>query len=98
MPRFFKMLDLSTCHLPEELGQELDQMPGVIANHREYGWLLWVPDDIDDHVAENAVDGPEYAIPDAIITIWRYAEKHECQFVLFDSAADTEPDLPSYDW
>lgn len=98
MPKFFKMLDLSTNHLTEDLGQELNAIPGVIADHREYGWLLWVPEDIDDHVAEYSAEDAEHPIPDVIVGIWRFAEKHGCQYVLFDSEADRVPDLPDYEW
>jgi hypothetical protein len=119
MPKFFKMLDLSTAHLTESLARELNSFPGVIANDREYGWLLWVPENIDEHVAEyesdepmTPPDDPNYAdvhqaeaqerdlneIPSEIVTIWRYAEKHDCQYVLLDRDAEKNPDLPTYDW
>jgi hypothetical protein len=32
------------------------------------------------------------------VTIWRYAEKHDCQYVLLDRDAEKNPDLPTYDW
>jgi len=120
MPKFFKMLDLSTAHLTETVAQDLNSYPGVIADDRTYGWFLWVPENVDEHVAEyesalepmTPPDDPNYddvhhsevqerelnAIPAEVVAIWRYAQKHECQYVLLDRDADVNPDLPNYEW
>lgn len=98
MPKFFKMLDLSTSHLTEDLALALNKFPGVIADERTFGWLLWVPEDIDEQVAEYEAQDPEHTIPEVIVNIWRYAKRHDCQYVLLDQDADVDPDLPSYAW
>lgn len=97
-PKTFTMLDLSTAHLPENLARSLDSVAGLIANERGFGWLLWVPDNIDEHAAEYEAEDPEHPIPEVVVTIWRYAAKHGCQYVLLDRDADLNPDLPAYEW
>jgi hypothetical protein len=129
MPTIFKMLDLSTAHLPENLGQNLTGAAGVTAQELEYGWLLYVPQDIDATIAEHSQaealaelarttappDDPNYhdvhhaqaeeallleedQVPEAIIAIWRYAEKHGCKYVMLDRDADETSDLPTWEW
>jgi hypothetical protein len=117
------MLDLSTKHLPEEVCEDLNGFDGVIADERSYGWLLWVPEDIDQHLKEytpesepmTPPDDPNYGdvhhaevqdqqllldetIPPAIVEVWRFAEKHDCQYVLIDQDGAEYTSLNSYDW
>jgi len=89
-PNILKMLDLSTKHLPEELGQDLGGVEGVIAHEFTYGWLLWVP--TVDPGAREAVEREE------ILRIFDYAERHDCTYVLFDRGAGTVDDLPTWNW
>jgi len=95
-----KMLDLSTAHLPENVCQNLNDYPGVTADERSmYGWLGWVPEDIDAHLAEyNDVREPEELPPSELVTIWRYAQAHGCKYVLLDRDANLNPDLPTWEW
>lgn len=93
-PTIFRTLDMSTAHLPPEMRDDLNQYDGVIADERSYGWLLWVPEDIDQHIVENDVDG---SIPPAVIAIYRKAAEHRCQYVLLDQDASLVGDLPTYD-
>ena len=43
MPDIRTLLDLSTAHLPEQICDRLDTIPGVIAHQTAYGWLIFVP-------------------------------------------------------
>jgi hypothetical protein len=95
-PNVFRMLDASTAHLPQELREELNQQPGVIADERGYGWLLWVPENIDEHIAELVDHDEEYGVPAAVLALWKKAAEYDCQYVLLDSDARLL-DLPTYD-
>ncbi|MBI1758155.1 MAG: hypothetical protein HYR62_02855 [Actinobacteria bacterium] len=89
-----KLLDLSTTHLPEDLGTHaLGAAPGVVAHRTDHGWLMWVPDDPD----ESAVvmrDMP----PGVVLAIQRYARALGCDYVLFDADGHRAGDLPVWDW
>jgi hypothetical protein len=93
-PNIFKMLDLSTAHLPQHLRESLNASPGVIAHERAYGWLMWVPEDPDERAVEQQ-EGGEH-VDEAVLTIWRYACRLDCAYVLFDSDASIDPNLPTY--
>ena len=89
-----RFLDLSTAHLPRELGAAgLDETPGVIAHPTGHGWFLWVPHDPDD--SADAMSDP---IPAVVLTIQRYARALDCDYVHFDADADRVDDLPAWDW
>lgn len=93
-PRIRKFLDLSTAHLPEQYGSErLAGAPGVTAYEFAYGWLMWVPDD----PAESSAAGDE-PVPAEILLVQLYARLHGCDYVLFDKDAETNTDLPTFDW
>lgn len=99
-PNIFQMVDLSTAHLTEALGGEdagILKIKGISVSALECGYLLTVPEDIDETVAEQAksVGGP---IPEVIVNIWRFAEEHGCEYVLFDRDASTIEELATYDW
>ena len=93
MPAIRNLLDLSTAHLPEDIADTLDRVPGVTAHSTTYGWLLWVPDEPDHHVTETGE-----AICDVVLTIWRYARHLDCDFVLLDADGEVIDALPSWDW
>lgn len=104
IPNIFNVLDLSTAHLPERLGQQLNTVSGVIAHEYTHGWLLFVPENIDETLVEHTPEGFDesdddvHGVPQEVVNIWRYAEKHDCQYVLLDSAGEKNPDLPTYEW
>lgn len=100
MPTIFKMLDLSTKHLPEGVHDDLNEYEGVIADERDHGWLLRVPRDIESHLDEAFDDFSTLRdqTPPAIIEIWRFAQKHDCQYVLLDEDGAEYDALESYDW
>lgn len=88
-----RFLDLSTQHLPPDLGQNgLNAAPGVVAYELTHGWLMWVPDDPDE--SAQATDEP---VPPLVLAIQRYARKRYCDYVLFDSDGDLNADLPTWD-
>lgn len=41
MPNLRVFLDLATCHLPEDVFQNLGDITGVTAG-TTHGWLMWV--------------------------------------------------------
>jgi len=76
-------LDLSTGHLPEQLGsQGLSGHDGVTAYQLPYGWLMWVPTDPQTHVDDHPDPPPE------VLAIARHARGLGCDDVLFDADAD----------
>jgi len=94
-PQIRSILDLSTAHLPEEFGQTLHELDGVIADLKgEYGYLMWVPPD-PERWAWESVDGPA---PAEILTVQVYARRFGCDYVLFDRDGPVNPDLPVWDW
>lgn len=93
-PRIVKVLDLSTAHIPEQYGQNLAALDGVIAyEHGEYGYLMWVP----EHPVIHALEGMELP-PSEIVEIQLFARNLGCDYVLFDRDADIIDDLPHWDW
>lgn len=89
MPRIIHVLDLSTAHLPEKMGADLTGTDGVTAYRMdEYGWLMWVP----------PAGPPDDETPTEITAIHRYARSHGCRYVLFDCDAETDPNLPTWEW
>lgn len=90
--RVRRLLDLNTGHLPE--GMDPTTIEGVVAEtYGEYGWWLWVPDDIDQHIGFE--EGP---IPEEIVTIWRFARERGCDYVLLDRDAYANSLLPHWEW
>ncbi len=94
-PAVRKMLDLATCHLPSsEFGDEMNSWDGVIAfPNREYGWILWVPDDPEEESAD--YDGE---VPAEVLRIQLYARQHGCDYVMFDRDGPVDGNLPTWDW
>lgn len=87
-----KLLDLSSKHLPPELGMDgLNTHPGVLAYRITYGWLVWVPNDPGD----SPLSEPP---PAALLNVQRYARHHGCDYILFDADGDTIDGLPTWSW
>lgn len=93
-PRIRPVLDLRTQHLPERYSQlGLRGQPGVVAYDLPYGWLLWVPTDVEAHYRDcGEVTAGE------VLTVLRFARSHGCDFVLFDADGDLCEGLPAWDW
>lgn len=99
-PNIFKLLDLSTGHLPEEVFENLKSFDGVTAYKIDYGYLLHVPEDVDKHFSEYVDDDEpeEYRTPPALLVVLRHARKLGCDYILLDQDGRDDPDLPAYDW
>lgn len=105
-PNVRRVLDLSTAHLPKALGTSPDQagegtiylsaVDGVVADPIKYGYLMWVPDDPDDHAA--GYDDPEEPFPAVVLAVQIYARELGCDWVRFDRDADVADDLPTWQW
>jgi hypothetical protein len=93
LPDIRTILDLSLFHLPEEVCDRLGAIPGVIAHQTVYGWLMFVP----NHPGQPAEHNGEQ-IPDAVMTILRYARAAGCDYVLLEADADQIDALPTWDW
>lgn len=106
MPNIRKFLDLSANHLPKEVFSDLNGFEGVLAFKLNIGALVWVPADIDVHLAEFEVfsakenyDLEEFdRIPESIVAAWRHARSLDCDYVLFDQDAPVDHTLPRWDW
>lgn len=90
-----RVLDLPTNCLPEHLGGDgqLNGIDGVTAHAMPYGWLLWVPDDPDEHASEYG------GIPEEVLQVQRYARALDCSYVLLDRDAKRgDVALKTWDW
>lgn len=93
-----KFLDLSTVHLTEEQRLFGDRdgdrasWGSAVVDVREYGFLLWVPDDPKD-----SAESTEEGVPDNVLAIQLYARKHGCDYVLFDADADVDEALAVFE-
>lgn len=85
-------LDLSTAHLSEETCRDLNSYDGVTAYKTTYGWLMYVPDENADGLAEEG-DWPAELLP-----IVKLARTNGCAYILFDADAATSDLLPTFDW
>ena len=99
MTTIYRMLDASTAHLPATLRADLNEQPGLTVDRRQFGWLLFVPEDIDDTVEtvladtaqargiddDNEIDPDIDGIPQPVIDLWLCARAHDCQYILLDT-------------
>jgi hypothetical protein len=95
-PRILRVLDASTANLSNESCRDLNSFEDVTAFETIYGWLLYVPAEIPDGPPEDDEDN-EFA-PADVIALWKYADRHDCQYILLDQDADPVPGLPLYTW
>lgn len=93
-PRIRRVLELSTTHLPAEMmGDDRRAWGGTAGVYPyEYGFLLWVPDSPEES-AKAAVD----EVPEPVLRIQAYARANDADFVLFDSDAEPDENLPVFD-
>jgi hypothetical protein len=92
-PPVMRVLDLSTSHLPADLGSTgLSTSPHVLAYDLDSGWLMWVPSDLDGYLRDNPNARAE------VVEVMRYAHKHDCRYVRFDADGITVEALPTWDW
>lgn len=82
------MLVLSTLHLQHDTcTQWLDHAPFAAFTKADYGWFVYVPEDLD------GVD-----MPDDLKACCERAHARGCEWLMFDRDADMLPELASYDW
>lgn len=99
-PSIRKVLDLSSAHLPEELGStgswvNIASIAGLVVYPlSEYGWMLWVPSN-DEEIAEHISN---YDIPAEVESLWRYARGHGCDYIIFDADGPVNEELAHWDW
>lgn len=86
-----KFLDLSTAHLPREILESLPEL--TVAYPTEYGALLWVPEDLEDYYG-----GLDQDIPEELRRVVVYARELDCDYILFDSDALIDDNLPTFEW
>lgn len=100
-----RVLDVSTSHLPP-YGTNLNGIEGLIVYElAEYGWLVWVPDDPEQHAADYLGDDeadyspaePEI-ITRELIDLQKYARERGCDYILFDRDGPTNANLHRWDW
>lgn len=89
MARIRNVLDLAIAHLPADMRDDLAGWDGVTAYRYSEGWLMWVPDDVDD----SAVFDPP---PDVVLAVQRYARSLGCDWVMFDRDGDLDDTLAAY--
>jgi len=94
--RLFRVLDLSTAHLPQEQMQGIAEVDTVVLDRPEYGALVWV--DHDDPDGQDAAV-VESGFPD-LVPVLKYARTFggDLYWVQFDRDADSNDALPSWDW
>ncbi len=89
-----RVLDLCTSHLPKVICERLSGYDGVIAHNTPAGWLLWVPNELEQHLKDYGVK----SIPRPVRLIWEYAANLGCSYVLLDRDAETVEELRTWDW
>lgn len=105
-PRLIGVLELSTAHLPENLGdgRDLWALPGItvydLASAQLTRPFVWVPDDPRDHIEDylSDCDDDQAADLETVLRIQEYARLLGCDYVIFDPDGDTTTDLPTWDW
>lgn len=91
-PTIRLMLDLDIAHLPLHVYRQLGGFDGVVAFETDFGLLMWVPADPPAHAADYT------GIPAEVLAVQRYARRHGCDYVRFDTDAHRVADLPAWDW
>lgn len=103
LPHVITVMELSTGHVPEWLGQRLDESReddypwlcdewGIIVHPLTYGWLVQVPGDEPDAWVRFR------ECPGELLTVLRYAHAAGVHYILFDSDAYQSGNLPLWVW
>ena len=87
MPDVRKFLDLSTGHLPQSARDSLEGgvLEGVVSYTTAHGWFVY------------ASAEPGYDTPEILLALFKYAQHHGCDYILFDSDAHYDTCLPVFD-
>ncbi len=104
-PVIRRVLDVSTSHLPEHLGSDVEAgLNGcqlAVCYRLDYGWLMWVPSDPEDSAYSTLgePDDPDWDDDERIVlAIHKFARALDCDYVLFDSDGLTVDGLPTWEW
>lgn len=82
------MMVLSTAHLTLfTCNTALSSYDGPVWNKGDYGWFVYVPEDID------ARD-----LPEDLRQCMKFARRKRCRWIMFDRDGPITPELPDYDW
>ena len=96
MPQeIYKIICLSTAHIPPETSKSIDEnlSRGVWSSTIsafDYGWFVTVPKEEKDCWSTK--------YPYGMQNVLRYANKHDCSYILLDRDGPVEDDLAIYDW
>ena len=94
-----QFLDLSTAHLDkpskEWLSHEAESDSSTYGGH--YGWFAWAHRD-PDNPGHTTFGGEDPRCPATLARIFEFACNNGCEYVLFDSDADSIDELPIFDW
>jgi hypothetical protein len=83
-----KMLVLSTGHLQHDTcTQWLDTAPFAAFTKADYGWFVFVPEDLEEEV-----------VPEELLACFVLARAQGCEWLMFDRDADTLDTLPVFAW
>jgi hypothetical protein len=93
MPQIERVMVISTTHIKRETGDWLDRSK-VYASEHEYGWFVWVDEDV---VKNNGEDGSGEEWPADLVACLRHAHENECTWLNLDRDGNIG-DLPKYDW
>lgn len=86
MAKVFRVIEISTRHLPPDLRTTLSTVAGMSVDSTHYGWVIWVPDPQHDEVQR-----PE------IRELHEHARRYKCRYIILDAEIDDiDPEL--HDW
>lgn len=94
-----KFLDLSTGHLRQSTRDLLDEDKGPTLRfeHPEYGWFVYVSDDVTDAATGEVLPGTDDPVPADLADCFALARQLGCEYIMFDIDGGFHPDLPTYD-
>jgi hypothetical protein len=83
---FFRYMDCSTCHIRKDVSKSITDIESLIVYPHDYGWWVFVPEEIYDDV------------PKCLRDILFYARGGNAQWVKLDVDGWTWDALPKYNW
>lgn len=94
----YNYLDLSTAHIKKQTDRFLDResqwpLTDIIAYKKWGGYFVFVPEHDD---LGNSLESDQ--IPMDLKRCIKFARKHGCNWILFDSDAEIVNELPTYRW
>ncbi|GIH16131.1 DUF5983 family protein [Rugosimonospora africana] len=90
MARIRNLLELSPRHLRPQVADTLPDVPTLHAAYTAFGTLVAVPNPLPQGRAASR-------LPEDILGVLRYARDLDCDYILIDTDADVDDDLPLWD-